>query len=441
MLQRTLIGLIAVAFFATHASAQCGCGDAVSTSPGAAAGGDGSSYITRKVWVPEWTTETRTRNVTRYKKEARTRTYNVTKRVPVTTQKEVSYTVRVPYTETVQKTYTVRVPYMETVQKKYTVRVPYTEKVQKSYQVRVPYTEKVEKTYTVLVPHKEQRTGTRTVRVPYQETVMRTVRRIGGHWETREMQVPTLRGMMGGLGSGWMGVRCGCASACDGAAAEPSCGCDAAAGSCGCGPCSRTICRKVWVPEIKCCEKPVCVTRFKCEERPYTYCVTVCKKETRTKTCCVRKFRCETRTRNVCVRKYRCEERTRNCCVRKYRCETRTKDCCVRKFRCETRTKTVCCRSWKCVTEQKTCNYTVCVPYCEAQTYCVKVRKRVCKEIQVPCCSCDPCGDACCWGLGSRMRGMFHGMMSRLSCGCGGCGSSCDAGCAAAAEPSCGAEG
>jgi hypothetical protein len=43
--------------------------------------------------------------------------------------------------------------------------------------------------------------------------------------------------------------------------------------------------------------------------------------------------------------------------------------------------------------------------------------------------------------LGSRMRGMFHGMMSRLSCGCGGCGSSCDAGCAAAAEPSCGAEG
>ncbi|MEC9091638.1 MAG: hypothetical protein VX776_01130 [Planctomycetota bacterium] len=442
MFQRSLFGLIAVALMAAQANAQCGCGgDAVTTSPGAAAadGGCGPTYITRKIMVPVWTTEERTRQVTKYRRENRTRTYNVTKRVPVTTQKEVKYTVRVPYTETVQKQYTVRVPYTETVQQEYTVRVPYTETVQKTYKVRVPYTEQVTKEYTVMVPHKEQRTGTRTVRVPYKETVMKTVRRLGGHWETREVEIPTVRGMMGGLGGGALrcclfgGLFSGCGSACDGCGAEPACGCEAAACGCKalCAPCCRTICRRVWVPEVKCCEVPVCVTKFKCVEKPYTYCVTVCKPEKRTKTCCVRKWKCETRTRD--------------CCVRKWKCETRTRECCVRKWKCEERTKMVCCRSWKCVTEQKTCNYTVCVPYCETKTRCVRVLRLACKEIKVPCLNLARCHDGCGCGFGSRLRGLFHGLMSHLSCGCGavcgGCGGEPACGSDAAAEPAAKAEG
>ncbi len=41
MLQRTLLGLIAVALLAAHANAQCGCGDAVSTTPSATAADGG----------------------------------------------------------------------------------------------------------------------------------------------------------------------------------------------------------------------------------------------------------------------------------------------------------------------------------------------------------------------------------------------------------------
>lgn len=81
-------------------------------------------YVERTVMVPQWTTDTRTVNVTEYRNETRERTITVHKPVPETQQKTRTYTVMVPRTETETVNYTVTKPVYETKTVEYEVNVP-----------------------------------------------------------------------------------------------------------------------------------------------------------------------------------------------------------------------------------------------------------------------------------------------------------------------------
>ena len=98
------------AFFAMTAMANLAdaghCGGCYGCAPVACAPTD----VEKVVYEPQWVTETRMVNVTKYKTEQRERTYTVQKCVPVTEQVEQSYTVMVPETRTKTVNYTVRVP-------------------------------------------------------------------------------------------------------------------------------------------------------------------------------------------------------------------------------------------------------------------------------------------------------------------------------------------
>ena len=219
----------------------------------------------RTVLVPEWTTETRTVKCTEYQNEKRERTVTVYKNVPETVEKTrkytvmvpekrtktVNYTVRKPVYETKTRECKVRVPEWKTVEQTYTVNVPYTEHVEKTYTVRVPEWNEVEKQFTVMVPHVETREGFRTVTRCVPETTTKTVTRDCGHWETETVEV--------------------------------SCNSRGKCCSGGCGPATRTVCRRVWVPNVVTKEVPCTVYRTVHEKVPCTYTRTVCKPETRTR--------------------------------------------------------------------------------------------------------------------------------------------------------------
>jgi len=262
-----------------------------------------------------------------------------------------------------EKTYTVytRVPETKQVEQTYTVMVPETRTKTVTYTVRKPVYSTVEKTYTVMVPQQETRKGTRTVCKPVMVEETRKVCEDQGHWETKTECVCCVD-------------RCGC-------------------------PQTKTVCKKVWVPNVV--EKEVTVKCCKMEQvqEEYEYCVTVCKPEERT--CQVKK--CE----------WVCEEKTKECQYTVCVPQQKTRVCNV----------TTC----KCVPVEKTCTYTVCVPVQVEKEVQVRVCKMVPKTIQVPCAqpccqpSCEPsCCEPCCkprCGLLSRLRAR-HAACCVTACGC-----------------------
>jgi hypothetical protein len=269
----------------------------------------------------------------------------------------------------VQRCCIVMVPEQRVHKVQHAVCKPVCKEVEHTYTVCVPVWKEVEQQYTVMVPHQEQRQGVRRVCRMIEEEVEQTVCVDRGHWETQMVEVPCYshRGC-------WRGRRCG-----------HGCGGCGGCGSCGgcCQPCTRTVCRQVWVPnvvqevvKVKCC-KPQIV------EEPYAYMVTVCKPEVR-----VRKVR-------VC--EYQQEPRTVKRYVTTYETEIVEREV----------TYTVCVPKKKMWTEQVTCyqsvpeevvrDVTVCVPHQVEKEVVVKVCRMVPKCVQVPVTNCC-CRRRCCRG-------------------------------------------
>jgi hypothetical protein len=239
---------------------------------------------------------------------------------------------------------------MRTVQ--YTVCKPVVQEVQQEYTVCVPEWTEVEREYTVMVPHQETRQGVRHRCEMVPEEVTKTVCVDRGHWETQMVEVCCAP------------RRCCMRSCCGG------CGCC-------CQPCTTTVCRKVWVPNIV--EEEVTCTVYKQHmvEEPYEYHVTVCKPETRT--CMVK----------VC--NMRQETRTRTCHVTTYETEVMEKEVpytvCVPQEKTWTETVTY----YEQVPEEVTRTITVCVPQQVEKEIQVNVCRMVPKTIQVPVCGCGGC--------------------------------------------------
>jgi len=322
--------LVAVASTATVLADNCGC-----AQPSANCCKPTVQYVEKTICCPTWVTETRTVKVCEYRNEQR--------------EREVTVYQRVPETKTVTRTVCDMVPEQRTKTVSYTVCKPvWTEKTCE-YTVRIPICRDVKQEYTVMVPRQEIRTASRTVckRIPVTET--RTVRVDEGCWETQAVEVPCspCRG-------------CHLRKRCCG---ECSC-CDP------CAPKTRTVCKRVWVPNIV--EKEVDCTSYKLvrEEVPCNYTVTVCTPETRTRTVRVRDCKTETRTRTFKVCHYEQEQRTREV----------NYTVCVAKTR-EVECQVTCCKN---VPVTKTVSYTVCVPVMVEKEVQVRVRKMETKTIQVP---------------------------------------------------------
>lgn len=307
--------------------------------------------VEKTVMVPQMVTETRTVNVTKYREETRERTYTVHRKVMETNAVEREYTVMVPEQRTKTVTYAVRKPVYETKTAEYTVRVP----------------------------HQEVRQGVRSVchMVPTQET--RTVCQRGGHWEERAFEVAS--GGCNPCGTAYRG--------CGPCAPQSACGT-----GCGTSACdTRTIVRRVWVPEVKTREVEVTVMRPQHEEQPYEY--------------------------TVCV--YRPEVRTRTFQTCSYVTEERTKEVAYTVCVPETRTKTVNVTTCRVVPEEKTETYTVRVPYTEQQEVQVQVCRMVPQTVTVACNSgcdtaaaCGTCDTSC--GTKCRPRHVRRGLLARHHC-------------------------
>lgn len=169
-----------------------------------------------------------------------------------------------------------------------------------------------------MVPHEETRQGTRTVCRTVPETTTRTVTRDCGRWGTQTLEVPCSR--RNPCGGGY---------------------------SCGCAPATRTVCRRVWGPNVTTEEVPVTTYRTVTEEVPYEYTEVVCRPEERQRTVKVCSYRTEERTRTVPVTRYRAETKIRM--VKECSYETQTvpvqvqKEVQVRVCKMEPKTITVPC--------------------------------------------------------------------------------------------------
>ncbi len=293
-------------------------------------------YVEKTICCPTWVTETRVVQVCEYRREQR--------------QREVTVYKCVPETKTVTRTecYTVREPRTRTCS--YTVRKPVWREETREYTVRVPFCREEQQEYTVMVPHQETRSTTRIVCKRVNYTEMKTITVDEGCWETQTIEVP-----------------CKPCHTCHRKRCCGKCSC--------CDPCvpkTRTVCKRVWVPN--CVEKQIECTKTKLvrEEVPCEYTVTVCKPEIRTRTIQVQDCRTETRTRTVKLCSYETEERTRE----------------INYTVCVPKTREVECQvtCYKSVPETKTVSYTVCVPETVEKEIQVRVCKMVPKTIQVPVC-------------------------------------------------------
>jgi hypothetical protein len=232
--------------------------------------------------------------------------------------------------------------------------------VEQQYTVCVPQWREEPRQYTAWVPVTETRQGVRRVCKTITEEVVKTVCVDRGHCETQMVEVPCLPRRCGLFG------RHGCSSCCD-----PCCGCQ---------PCTTTVCRKVWVPNIV--EEQVTVTVCKPQivEEPCEYTVTVCKPEVRT--CTVR----------VCD--YKQEVRTMKCHVTTYETDVVQKEVaytvCVPQQK--TWTETVTC--YESQAEEVTRAVTVCVPHQVQKEVQVNVCRMVPKTVQVPV-QCGGCSHGC----------------------------------------------
>jgi hypothetical protein len=291
-------------------------------------------YVEKTIMVPTYVEESRTVKQTVYETETRIKTVTVKKCVPVQEERTRTYTVMVPEKKTKTINYTARKPVWMAVSKKYTVRVP----VWSNKDV----------TYTVMVPTKEQRQGTRAVSKRLPVTKTQTVKRDKGGYETHVVEVST------GCGGRCCGRRERCCGSCGGC------------GSVG----TRTVERKVWVPNIV--EEEIEYTVYQCvtEKVPYTYAVWVCKPEERTKTVRVCNYENQTRFKTYTVCNYVTAQRSRDV----------TYTVCAPKEKTETYTVTV----YKTETEEKEVEYKVSVPKTVEQEIKVTVCKMVPKTITVP---------------------------------------------------------
>jgi len=338
------------------------------------------TYVEKTVYVPKWVKEKRVVTRTEYRTEQRERRYTVYKCVPEVHEETRHYTVMVPHERTKDVEYTVCKPVWETVTKKYHVKVPVWSEEQYDYHVRVPVWRDVEKTYTVMVPHREKRTGTRTVCRVVPVTKTRTVRRDHGHWEERHYEVPC----HGCSGCGYSGV-------CHSGGCYPGHGCTAQ-----CVPCTRTVCKRVWVPNIV--EEEVEYTCYKkvYDEQPYDYYVTVCRPEQRTRVHKVCDYKTETRTGTRKVCRYQTEVREKTHKVCRHVTETRTRQVHYTEWLPEKREKTVQVTKYKRVPEERVSTYRVKVPYRVEKEVEVSVCRRVPKKIMVPVYDGCTAGGYCC---------------------------------------------
>ena len=296
-------------------------------------------YVEKTIYCPTWVTETRTVKTCEYKTEER--------------QREVTTYKRVAETRIAKKTVCDMVPETRTRTCEYTVSKPVWKDVTEEYQVCVPVWTEVEQTCTVMVPHQETRTGTRTVcrRVPV--TVTKTVCVDEGCWQKQMVEVPCRRKPAHRKG-------CGCGSCC-----EP------------CEVPTRTVCRRVWVPNIV--KKEIQCTSCKVvkEQVPCEYTVTVYKPETRTKMVKVCSYKTELRTRTA-----------RRCHIE---LEKKTREVCYTVCIAKTREVEVPITTYRCIPETCTQTYTVCVPVHGEKEVEVRVCKMVPKTVKVPVCNdCCP---------------------------------------------------
>ncbi len=296
-------------------------------------------YVEKTIYCPTWVTETRKVKCCEYRTEER--------------QREVTTYKRVTETRIAKKTVVDMVPETRTRTCSYTVRKPVWKDVTEQYQVCVPVVSEVEQKCTVMVPHQETRSGTRTVcrRVPV--TTKKVVCVDEGCWQRQTVEVPCRPKLKHRRG-------CGCDSCC-----EP------------CEVPTRTVCRRVWVPNIV--QKEVECTSYKmvAEQVPCEYTVTVCKPETRTRMVKVCSYKTELRTRTVPRCTYELEQKTRDICY----------TVCIAKPR-QVEVPITCCRN---VPETSMQTYTVCVPVEVEKEVEVCVCKMVPKTVKVPVCNeCCP---------------------------------------------------
>jgi hypothetical protein len=266
------------------------------------------------------------------------------------------YTVMVPETQTKMVSCTVYKPVYSTRTCQYQVQVPEYSVVDQPYTCSVPMYSCEDRTYTVMVPHYEQRTGVRKVCRVVPVQTMQTVACDEGHWETCVQE-----------------VRC-CRRGC--------------AGTCCCG--SRTICRKVWVPQIVTKEVPVTSCQTVVEDQPYAYTVVVCRPEVRTCKVRVCHVTTETRVRKVQVCHYRTELRTKTYQVCEMVPEVRTRP--VTYTVCVPQVQTRICQetSYRIEPVQRVVTYTVCVPRQVQKVVCEPVCRMVQKTVLVPArCCCN----------------------------------------------------
>jgi hypothetical protein len=212
-----------------------------------------------------------------------------------------------------------------------------------------------------MVPTTETRQGTRTVARCIPTTEQRTVRYDAGHWETQTVEVPCY--------SSYSSCHCGHCRAC-------------------CSPVTRTVCRRVWVPNVIVKQVDVTVYKQIVEQVPYEYHVTVCKPETRTGTVKVCSYNTEERTRTRRVCSYKPETRTQTYQVCRYVHETQARNVTCTVYVPQQKTDTYTAIVYDTVPEERQVTYNVCVPEVVQKTINVRVCRMVPKTIQVPSCYC-----------------------------------------------------
>lgn len=294
-----------------------------------------AQHVQKTIYTPQWVTETRKVMVTRYVQEEREGVKTVIRCVPE--QREVQRSCTVMVAE--QRTRTVPVTHFRPVHRQ----------VERQFPVQVPEWTQKEVQYTVMVPHVETRQGVRQVCHWVEEEVVKTVHRDHGHWEVQMVQVPCQPRRL-----------CRWRACCD--------------------PCCvtvRTVCQKVWVPNIVEEEVVVTVCRPQIVEEPYEYQVTVCRPEVRTKMV------------NVCT--MRTEMRTQICTVVEYERVVTERQICYTVCVPQVRTWTEMVTTYRQVAEQVPYKYTVCVPVQEEQEIEVQVCQMVAKTIDVPVCTVVTC--------------------------------------------------
>lgn len=359
------------------------CGGCVTTTPARRCEplDVGPCTAMKIVMVPEYTTETRSVCGTEYREEERTRPVTVCRTEPVTEERARVKTTYVPQTETKTIEYTVMVPIKEEKTVEYTTTVPVWSEEEVQYTVKVPVLVDVEESYTVKVPVLEDVEFNYTVQVPYPEkrTVMRTVNNVVPVTRTRTIShcVPLVKTMLVNKDYGHWETQVSEVSC--GSRTYANCGRYRRCGDCGrCGGCTsatRTVCRKVWVPN--CVQEEVTVVEQRQQTQEVRYLAYEQRSEQVPYECTSICYKPETRTATKKVVKYATETHTRTRKDVQYQDEVRTHPKKVLTFTEEKRTETYPVIRYEPQTHTKEVSYTVQVPHQEVETHTVTRQDRV----------------------------------------------------------------